>query len=679
MTTSQSFSIPNKVNPDLENERKKCSFLVEDFAEFWHEGKEKLSEKRWREDFFLNDPEMKSAVPMEYLSHKEKYEEGVRKSTIGFRKIRELRSLGKDGIDNYMALLSGMLGSGITPDGNPFALHYVMFLPTLMGQGTPDQQAEWMGRAWSCHIIGTYAQTELGHGTFIRGLETTSTYDPQTEEFVLNSPTLTSYKWWPGGLAHTANYAVVVAQLYTKGQNHGIFPFIVQLRDEETHMPLPGIKIGEIGAKLGMNSVNNGFLGFDNVRIPRKNMLMKNAQVEKDGTFVKAPSSVLTYGTMMFVRVVIVRDMANYLSKAVTIAVRYSAVRRQSPINPGEREPQIMDHVTQQLKLFPQIAKSIVFRMTADYLWNMYNQVTSELDKGDLDRLPELHGMACCLKAIVTSDAAQAVEICRLACGGHGYMSCSSFPTTYGLTTAACTYEGENTVLLLQTARYLVKSWASAKIGETLAPTVAYLGRNYKDAVKGSRPKWDKSIPGIISAFQTCAAGKVNIAFDNVERRKKEGASHENATNMTSIELAAAADAHGRAFLIQAAYASLQDFLKQVPPALGEVLQDLVTLYAVHASLRHLGDLLRFVNISEADIRELQATLEALLSRVRPNAVGIVDGFDIPDGILQSALGAYDGNVYERMFAEAMKSPLNQEPVNKSFQQHLKPFLKSHL
>ena len=44
-------------------------------------------------------------------------------------------------------------------------------------------------------LIGTYAQTELGHGTFIRGLETTATYDPDTEEFVLHSPTITAYKW----------------------------------------------------------------------------------------------------------------------------------------------------------------------------------------------------------------------------------------------------------------------------------------------------------------------------------------------------------------------------------------------------------------------------------------------------------------------------------------------------
>lgn len=191
-------------------------------------------------------------------------------------------------------------------------------------------------------------------------------------------------------MGHSSNYAVVVAQLYSKGQNHGIHPFIVQLRDEETWQPMPGIKIGEIGPKLGLKSVNNGYLGFENVRIPRKNMLMKNAQVKRDGTFVKSPSSVLTYGTMMFVRVVILRDVSNYLSKAVTIATRYSAVRRQSPIDPNEAEPQVIDHVTQQYKVFPNIAKVFVIKLVADYIWDMYNQVTSELDRGELERLPEV-------------------------------------------------------------------------------------------------------------------------------------------------------------------------------------------------------------------------------------------------------------------------------------------------
>lgn len=65
--------------------------------------------------------------------------------------------------------------------------------------GTSEQVTEWLPSIYDCKLIGAYAQTELGHGTFVRGLETTATYDEKTEEFIMNSPTKTSYKWWPGG------------------------------------------------------------------------------------------------------------------------------------------------------------------------------------------------------------------------------------------------------------------------------------------------------------------------------------------------------------------------------------------------------------------------------------------------------------------------------------------------
>ena len=106
-----------------------------------------------------------------------------------------------------------------------------------------QQQIQWAGRAWKNEIIGTYAQTEMGHGTFLRGLETTATYDAETKEFVIHTPTIRAYKWWPGGLARTANYAVVMAQLIIEGKSVGPHLFIVQLRDEETHAPLEGIKV----------------------------------------------------------------------------------------------------------------------------------------------------------------------------------------------------------------------------------------------------------------------------------------------------------------------------------------------------------------------------------------------------------------------------------------------------
>ncbi|EFN76281.1 probable peroxisomal acyl-coenzyme A oxidase 1 [Harpegnathos saltator] len=663
------------MNPDLRRERERCSFDPMELTHFWDGNVERTLERRERENFFLSDPILRDKIPAKYKSHKEIYEDAVMKGCRVIEKVQELQESGKGGIEVFSQILGGMLGSAILKDGNPLTLHYVMFIPAIMGQGTAEQQGYWISRAWSCNIIGTYAQTELGHGTFIRGLETTATYDSETKEFVLNSPTLTSYKWWPGGLGHTANYAIVVAQLFTRGECRGIHPFIVQLRDEDTHEPLPGIKIGEIGTKLGMNATNNGFLGFDHVRIPRENMLMKNSQVLEDGTYVKASSDKLTYGTMMFVRVVLVRDIASYLSKAVTIAVRYSAVRRQSQIKPDEPEQQIMDYVTQQYKLFPNLAACYAFRISADWIWDMYNNVTAELDQGELERLPELHALTCCLKAVASSDAATGIEQLRLACGGHGYMDASNLPATYGFVTATCTYEGENTVLLLQTARYLVKVWRQAASGQRLPPTVEYLGILLR---RTKQQPWKNTLTCIVTAHQAVAAGKIRLATENLDRRIRSGVSPEDAWNQTSIELAHCAESHCRAF-IMTRFVEIARNLTSLSKECHQVFMQLCELYSIYWVLQRLGDFLRFSCLNTKDIPALQTRFEEMLAAIRPNVVGIVDGFDIRDEILASALGAYDGNVYERLFDEAMKSPLNQESVNQSFHKYLKPFLKSNL
>lgn len=169
----------------------------------------------------------------------------------------------------------------------------------------------------------------------------------------------------------------------------------------------------------------------------------------------------------------------------------------------SEPEPQIMDHVTQQLKLFPQIAKAVAFKLSGEHIWNMYNNVTGELEQGKLDRLPEMHAMSCCLKAICSADAAAGAEICRLSCGGHGFMDASNFPTIYGMATAVCTYEGENTVMLLQTARYLLKVYGTALNGGKLVPTVQYIKEAIDDKVFVN---FDGSLWSIVKAFQFVAA-----------------------------------------------------------------------------------------------------------------------------------------------------------------------------
>lgn len=88
---------------------------------------------------------------------------------------------------------------------------------------------------------------------------------------------------------------------------------------------------------------------------------------------------------------------------------------------------------------------------------------------------------------------------------------------------------------------------------------------------------------------------------------------------------------------------------------------------------------LQYSHLKISDIDAVNERLAELLAAIRPNAVGIVDSFDFHDDILDSALGAYDGRVYERIFEAANKSPLNAEPVNESFHKYLKPFLKGQM
>ncbi|XP_075992719.1 acyl-coenzyme A oxidase 1-like [Anticarsia gemmatalis] len=666
-----------EVNKDLLMERAKCNFNIIEVTHIIDGGEENTKHRKKVESIALDGGASIDKIPEEYMSPNERYENAVRKSVL-YAQIVKNNIADLNGLETFggHSPVIRRTADAFFKEISPFLLHLGMFVPTLLGQCTPEQQAYWLPRALDMQIIGTYAQTELGHGTFIRGLETTATYDEKTEEFVLHSPTLTSYKWWAGGLGRTVNYCIVVAQLYTKGECHGTHPFIVQIRDEDTHMPLPGIKVGDIGPKMGFNTGDNGFLGFDHYRIPRDHMMMKNAQVLKDGTYVKeARHGKLTYGTMVFVRVILVNEVAFNLAKACTIATRYSAVRRQSKPKPEEPEPQILDYVTQQHKLFICIATAHALQIASNWLWSTFSSVVADMKRGNVDSLPELHALSSCLKAISTSESASLIEQCRQACGGHGYMMCSGLPFLYTFVTATRTYEGDYTILLLQTARFLVKAYEQAEAGNPVTPTVSYL----TEAVSGKRKPWVGSPEGIIRAFQEVAAGNVATCVKSIRRRMKTGLSFEDAWEQTTIQLVAAAEAHCLAVISDTYRKEIARLTVKSSTNVKIVMEQLVSLYVHYWALQKTGDLLRYTSISQEDIINLQIKYEELLVLIRPNAVGLVDAFDLRDEVLHSALGSYDGQVYERLMSDALKNPMNKEPVSPAFHKYVKPMMKGKL
>ncbi|XP_053309460.1 peroxisomal acyl-coenzyme A oxidase 1 isoform X1 [Spea bombifrons] len=656
------------MNPDLSRERATASFNPETITHILDGSPERTRRRREIERLVNDDPSFQHEDP-NFLSRSERYEVAIKKSAVMVQKMRE------HGISDPEEIywFKSFVHRG-RPE--PLDLHLGMFLPTLLGQATPEQQERFFMPAWNLEIIGTYAQTEMGHGTHLRGLETTATYDPSTQEFILNSPTVSSIKWWPGGLGKTSNHAVVLAQLYTQGECKGLQAFIVPIRHMGTHEPLPGVVVGDIGPKFGFDETDNGFLKFDKVRIPRENMLMKYAQVEPDGTYVKPVSDKLTYGTMVFIRSMIVGDSARSLSRACTIAVRYSAVRHQSEIRAGEPEPQILDFQTQQYKLFPLLATAYAFQFVGSYMSQTYHRITGDIQQGNLNELPELHALSAGLKAFTTWAANTGIEECRMACGGHGYSRCSGIPDIYVTFTPACTYEGENTVMMLQTARFLVKSYTAAVSGERLSGMVSYLNnvssqRLQPQPLSGRSVVTDiNDLDSLVEAYKQRAAWSVASASRSFAADMKRGKRKEDAWNKNSVDLVRASEAHCHYVVVRLFTSKLSEILDV---AAHRILSSLCLLYALHGISRNAGDFLQVGLLSASQIEQVQQRIKDLLAVIRPNAVALVDAFDYTDSQLGSVLGRYDGNVYDNMFEWAKKSPLNKTQVHESFHKYLKP------
>ncbi|KAB5564108.1 hypothetical protein DKX38_004162 [Salix brachista] len=657
---------------------------------------------------------------------KELFKNTLRKATYAWKRIVELRLTEEE---------AGRLRFFV--DEPAFTdLHWGMFIPAIKGQGTEEQQQKWLPLAYKMQIIGCYAQTELGHGSNVQGLETTATFDPYKDEFIIHSPTLTSSKWWPGGLGKVATHAIVYARLITNGEEHGVHGFIVQLRSLDDHMPLPGITIGDIGMKFGngaYNTMDNGVLTFDHFRIPRNQMLMRVLQVTREGKCVQ--SSVprqLIYGTMVFVRQTIVADASSALSRAVCIATRYSAVRRQFGSQDGV-ETQVIDYKTQQNRLFPLLASAYAFRFVGEWLKWLYTDVTQRLQANDFSTLPEAHACTAGLKSLTTTATADAIEECRKLCGGHGYLCASGLPELFAVYVPACTYEGDNVVLLLQVARFLVKTASQLGSGKKPTGTTAYLGR-VQDLMQcrcevQTAEDWLK--PSVmLEAFEARSArmcvdraqnlskfanpedGFAELSADLVEvavahcqlivvsklrymgrfRRGHEAqdlvssygtksmswigcGNHEattNEPNTYTFETISALSISGVWFI---------EKLQQDIPGNGvkQQLQSLCYIYALNLLHKHLGDFLSTGCITPKQASLANDQLRSLYSQIRPNAIALVDAFNYTDHYLGSVLGRYDGNVYPKLYEEAWKDPLNDSVVPDGYNEYIRPMLKQQL
>lgn len=354
-----------------------------------------------------------------------------------------------------------------------------LFGGAIENLGTERHHRAYVRKIIDLDLLGCFAMTETGHGSDVQSLETTATYDPATEEFVINSPTPSARKDYIGGAAETARVAAVFAQLITPdGVNHGVHCLVVPIRDEDG-ADLPGVTTSDCHYKGGLPGVDNGRIVFDHVRVPRENLLNKYADVAADGTYtspIENPNRrfFTMLGTLIRGRVTVGGSAAAATRVALDIAVRYALQRRQFSAPDGDDdEILIMDYLVHQRRLLPLIARSYALQFAQNELVAKCHELQTS-DDPDAEEQRELESRAAGLKAANTWHATRAIQECREACGGAGYLAENRLIALKADTDVFTTFEGDNHVLTQLVAKELLTAYADDIRGMSPAQWVRF-------------------------------------------------------------------------------------------------------------------------------------------------------------------------------------------------------------
>lgn len=529
-----------------------------------------------------------------------------------------------------------------------------LFGSAVENLGTERHHEAYVKQIISLELRGCFAMTETGHGSDVQALETTATYDPETEEFVVNSPSPTARKDYIGGAAQTATMAAVFAQLITnedgKPVNHGVHCVMVPIRDAQGN-DLPGVTTSDCEYKGGLPGVDNGRIVFDHVRVPRVNLLNKYGDVAPDGTYsspIDNPNRrfFTMLGTLVRGRITVGGSAGAAARVALDIATRYALQRRQFSAPDDDTEVLIMDYLVHQRRLFPLIAKSYALQFAQNELVSKCHDVQTA-DDPDADEQRELEARAAGLKAANTWHASQAIQEAREACGGAGYMAENRLIALRGDTDVFTTFEGDNHVLTQLVAKELLTAYADDIRSMSPVEWVRFAANTVGDRVL-KRTAAEAIMQRIVDARQDSEeegslfnrGTQVNMfeeredyLLSSVARRlrdKSKDMSAFDAFNAVQDHVLHAASAHIDRVVLEAFVAGIDSCEDDDARELLELVCDLYALSVIE------DDKAWYVEHGYLSTGRAKAVTRGINDRcraLRPHAETLVDGFGIPEAL----------------------------------------------
>ena len=517
--------------------------------------------------------------------------------------------------------------------------------------GTERHHEAYVQKIIDLEMLGCFAMTETGHGSDVQSLETTATYDVDSEEFVVHSETPTARKDYIGGAAETAHVAAVFAQLITaedgKPVNHGAHCVLVPIRDDEGN-DLPGVTTSDCQYKGGLPGVDNGRIMFDHVRVPRVNLLNKYGDVAPDGTYsspIENPNRrfFTMIGTLIRGRITVGGSAGTAARVALDIATRYALQRRQFSAPDDEGEVLILDYLVHQRRLFPLIARSYALQFAQNELVSKCHDLQTS-DVADAEEQRELESRAAGLKAANTWHASRAIQEAREACGGAGYMADNRLIALRGDTDVFTTFEGDNHVLTQLVAKEQLTAYADDIKGMSPVEWVRYAATTVGDRVL-KRTAAEAIMQTIVDARQdneeegslfnrgtqvTMFEDREEYLLSSVARRlqgKAKEMSAFDAFNAVQDHVLHAATAHIDRIVLEAFVAGIDACGNDEASELLGIVCDLYALSVIE------DDKAWYVEHRYLSTERAKAVTRGINDRcraLRPHAKTLVDGFGIP-------------------------------------------------
>lgn len=548
-------------------------------------------------------------------------------------------------------------------------VHLGLFGNCIKGNGTDEQIHYWLqerGALFIKGIYGCFSMTELGHGSNVAQLQTTATYDSSNDTFKINTPDLMATKWWIGGAAHSATHTTVYARLIVENKDYGVKTFVVPLRDTSSFQLLPGIVIGDIGAKMGRDGIDNGWIQFKNVVIPREFMLQRFTKIIP-GNPPKVDTQPMLdqisgYSALLSGRVNMVMDSFRFGSKFAIIATRYAVGRQQF----GEKgnETQLIDYPLHQYRVLPQLALCYLVSPAAHNLMQTYTNTLMELygaadDKIKLfkvsNKLKDLFIDSASLKATNTWFVAKLIDDLRQTCGGHGYSAYNAFGKGYNDWVVQCTWEGDNNILSLTAAKSIVKKFVDISKGKKVticSESLGYLNAGFigKTLSKTSGFSFDD-----MEDFTNIWAAVIIRSIHHVVELISQG----TALDSLSKELVQISKFHAIYSMLLIFKNKLSDnnksFVKDQHTR--SYLWKLYQLFSLYFIEQFMGEFLLLKLISPDQMaNKMQPKMLNLLPDIRKECVALTDAFKLPDAMINAPIGYYDGDIYHNYFNEVLSN-----------------------